>query len=151
MAKQVEAVSERELVFSYIFVDRNAFDVLHDQVRKSLVGEARIEQSRNIWMGKIGKDLSLCGKSDEKTARAPGSALHQLDRYLLLVELVGTAREIHLAHAALPDQADHFVVADALPTPLGTRRDALGGRLPWLLKKSPCLVGRVHQKFDLRP
>ena len=139
------------MVHDYIFVDRNALDILHHEVWEALFRQARIEQTRNVWMNQIGENLTLCGKSDEKTVCASGAALHHLDGNLLLVKFVGTAREIHLAHAALADQIHHLVVPDALPAPVSTRRDALGSRLPWFLKESPCLVGGLHQKFNLRP
>ena len=128
--------------------DRFALDVLHDQKRPAVGGDAAVEQRRDVGVLEIREDLSLATESGERELGIQ-SALDQLDRDPLSV-FVGPHSFVDRAHAAHADDADDLVRAEALADEaigLGLAVVDTGGE--WGVKGDPWLVGGRDQLLDL--
>ena len=82
-----------------IFVNWETFDVLHDEVRQSVIGCASIEKASDIWIIEVGKNLPFV---TEMTKHRVGvhATFDQLDCDLLLVLLIRALGQIDGAHSA---------------------------------------------------
>ena len=94
-------------------VDRQAVDVLHDEVGDALVRGAAIEQAGDVPVVQAREDLAL---GPQAVVIGPGDQVrsHQLHRDLVLV-LPDALGEVHLAHAAAADPAPQLPLAEHLP------------------------------------
>ena len=87
-----------------ILRDRLAVHVLHDEVRKSLVGGAAVDQARDVAVFEPGENLALIAKPADR--EFAGRALaNQLDGHAFVEFAVGASGQIDRAHAALADLA----------------------------------------------
>ena len=62
-AKQAQPRLERKTLSGAPFVDRNAVDQLHDQIRRPVGREAAVEQTGDVGMGQLCEHLSLGAKA----------------------------------------------------------------------------------------
>jgi len=83
-----------------ILIDGNTINILHHQIGQS-VADSAIQQARDVGMVQIGQNLPLGAEAQQHSTRLRKSGMHQLDRNLLLVHIVGTGRQINSAHPAL--------------------------------------------------
>ena len=83
--------------------DRLSFDVFHDRVRAAIGCDAPIEQARDAGVIQARQDLALGIETIEKFRRL---AARDLERGPLLELSVGTFGLVHLAHAAVTDEAN---------------------------------------------
>ena len=82
-----------------IHIDRLAIDVLHDQIGRAVGCSSAIEQTGDVGMLQMRKDLPL-GAQATLNLRSEGSRSNELDCDLLLVLLVGALGQIDIAHAS---------------------------------------------------
>ena len=75
---------------------------------------AAVEQSCDVWMAEVGKDLHLIAEAFANRFAAE-AGFDQLDRDLLAIVLVVALREIDGAHAAVTDLAQDLVWTDPRP------------------------------------
>ncbi len=94
-----------------VFIDRLAFDKLHDEVRQSVISRAAIKQSRNIRVMERGENLPFVSESPHNEFSIH-PALDHLERDLFAV-LVGAFGQVNRAHPAAPDFAHNLVMTEA--------------------------------------
>src|SRR5262249_7421579 len=110
-AKKLEPLDCRTPAGITIFVNRLAFDVLHNEVRQSVVGGSAVEQPGDVWMFQVGKYLTLVSEAgDDEIGIKP--ALDQLDGHLLVIMIVVPNRAIDCAHSAAADLFHNLVRTD---------------------------------------
>ena len=137
LPEEPEAVADREAALPAVVEQRNACDVLHHEVRLALLGRAAVDQPSDAGVLQRGRDLALVSEPlQDLRARHPGA--HELDGDLLLELVVGAPRQIHLAHAAVPDLLEDLVGADALTEPPA-------GPLRRLERRRPAGAGDVEE------
>ena len=110
--EKLEALDHGQLPSVCIDVDRFALDVLHDEVRQTVVGGPTIEETSDVRMVERGEDLTLGAEARQHTIRVHAPP-DQLDRDALLILLVGALGEIDGTHAAVCDLVEQMVGADA--------------------------------------
>ncbi len=140
LPEEDEPVPDRELVAAAEVEQRDALDVLHDEVGLAFLGGAAVEQPRDPGVVERGRDLALVAKALQRL-RAGHSGADELDGDLLLELVVGAAGEIHLAHAAAAQLFEKLVGADALAD-APSRRTLLpwrraGPSRPWARRRTP--------------
>ena len=116
LAKQRKAMLDRRCVAGAVGIDGFAFHQLHHEVGQALLGRAPIEQAGDAGMFEMGQDLPLGSQPLQDEVDVEPRA-HQLDRHELFVLGIGTARAVHLAHAATPDQLEQLVRPDPAAGP----------------------------------
>ncbi len=87
--------------------ERGAIDVLHREPRHAGVGEAAVDEVRDVRMAQPRQDLAL---AQEALVQGRAAAAHQLQRDLLR-DVVDPLGQVHRAHAALAEQAQDAVAA----------------------------------------
>jgi len=128
-----EARLDGEAVGIAVLVDGHPVDVLHDEIGGSVGQGAAVEQVRDVGVIELREDLPL--RFEPRLDRAAeGAARYDLDGDLLLELGVGALGEIHLAHAAGAQGAQHPVRSDTLTAhgaehAPGGRRTAIAGAL----------------------
>ncbi len=113
MRKSVEPRAPVERVRARVARDRLAVDVLHHEIRHAGVGEAAVDQARDVGVVEARQHLAL---AQEQALLDLGieSAAQKLDRDVL-AEIAAFARaEKNRRHAALAEQAHEAERADAL-------------------------------------
>src|SRR5688572_27560550 len=83
LAKELKPVGYRQRVLVAILVDRQALDVLHDEIRQAVLSGVAIEQACDVRMIETGEDLPLVAETAQHGFRIH-AALDELDRGLLL-------------------------------------------------------------------
>jgi hypothetical protein len=115
LAKQVQAVADREPAVGTVPIDGRAFDELHHQVRDAVVGLTSVEEARDVRVVERGQDPALAAK----TLRMVGARdrAGQFDGDAPVEVPVGAARQQHQPHATAAHDALDFVGPDAAPYP----------------------------------
>src|SRR5262245_20296367 len=111
LAEQFEAVTNRKPMRAAVLVDRLAIDVLHDEVRNTVVSCPTVEETRNIRMCKAGQDLPFVVETPQHGIRIH-AALDHLDRDTQLELRVGALSEVDGAHPSAAKLADDAIGAD---------------------------------------
>ncbi len=62
-AKQSQPVGNRQPLTVAITVERHAVNVLHDEIRPSVIGSAAVDQPGNERVVKCGEDLAFVAKA----------------------------------------------------------------------------------------
>ena len=122
LQKQAQPLAHAERAAPAEFQQRQAVDVLHDEVRLAAGRSAAIEQTRDSRMLQLRQDLPLALETK------PGLGVgvrggDELDRHLLAVLAVGPLAQVDHAHAAAADLLHHPVRSD------GFRRRSFGAQL----------------------
>ena len=99
---QAEPLGRAEAMLVRVAIDRNARDVLHDEVRQALRRGAAVEEARDVWMVQGREDLAFVAKAPDHELGVHAAANH-LERDVVLELVVGAAGEIDRAHAAAPE------------------------------------------------
>jgi hypothetical protein len=94
-----------------ILQNRNAIDVLHDEVREPLFGGAHVEQPSNVWMVERSQDLAFRAESSDQVFRVQ-AATHDLHGDLLLEPRRLAFGEVDLPHTATAEHTHNTVRAD---------------------------------------
>src|SRR6266446_7453788 len=110
-AEELEPRDGGELVPVAVRVDREALDVVYDQVGEAVCSRAPVQEFDDVRVVEAGEDLPLGPEATEKRA-GPHPRLDELDGYPLLVVVIGTHREVNRPHATLADGADDLIGAD---------------------------------------
>jgi hypothetical protein len=108
--KQVEALPRAQRVPVAVLRDRNAGDVLHDEVRPPVGGGAGVEHPGDIGVIHQGERLALGLEAGDDLLRVH-AGLDHLHRNAA-PERLGLLRQVHRAHAALPEQLDDVIRPD---------------------------------------
>ena len=114
--EQLQPLPDLELPRLAVRVDRRSVDVLHDEVGKSFLGGAAVEQTGDVGMVQLRQDLALLPEPAHHGAGVR-VAPHQLDGDALAVLLVVPLGQVDGAHAAPPDLAQDPVGTDARAGP----------------------------------
>src|SRR5207249_9939968 len=97
LQKQLQSLTRRQLLRDCKSSHRCADNVVHDEVRQTIVGRACIEQPRDIWMIEPGQDLAFRSKTPQDLSRV-GASIQYLDRNLFLKLTISTLRQKYCAH-----------------------------------------------------
>src|SRR4051812_46548851 len=112
LTKDLQTLAQRKLVLIAVCVQREAVNILHDEIGKSVPGRAAADKKRNVWMAESSEDLPLVAKT-LKDKVGIHSAFDQLDRYRLVKLAVDTRSTIHRSHTAPADLVFKPVYTDA--------------------------------------
>src|SRR5262249_28362853 len=106
-----EPVFGWKLMFVAVLGDREARDVLHDEVRPPFRGGTTIEDPGDRWMPHERKGLSLCFKPSDDLLRVH-PRLDEFESHLSVdrLELLGSP---HLAHSTLTNEREKPVRPDS--------------------------------------
>jgi hypothetical protein len=112
-AEQLKPLQRRQLVRVAEYVDRKAFDIIHDEVRKAVFGGAAIQECGYIRVVEVGQNLPLMAEAAENGVSIH-SALDELDRNLLLILSVCSDRQVDGSHATVPDLSQDLIRPDTI-------------------------------------
>src|SRR2546425_4450426 len=104
LAEQLQALRNGKMVSIAVFVDRMAFDVVHDQIGETVVGTAAIEQLHNIGVIEHRQGLAFIKETAQELAPIEIRP-QQLNGYLHAELLVGPRRQIDSSHATVAEPA----------------------------------------------
>ena len=93
--------------------DRLSLDEFHSQEWFALVGNASIEQFRNVWVIKCGEYLAFASKSLNHLALGNGLA-DDLKGYVLFKFTVGPVSKVDRTHPANSQARQDLIVAHLL-------------------------------------
>src|SRR5262249_54071177 len=82
-AKHLQPLDGVETVVVTVNVDGQALDIIHNEIRQTVVGRATIEQLGDVGMIEMSENLLLVAEA-AKDGICVHTAFHQLDRHLLL-------------------------------------------------------------------
>src|SRR5215470_7955232 len=101
-SEKFETFGNRESLGIAILVDGCAVDEFHDQVRHFIDGCFAVEQSGDVGMIEVGKDLAFMSETflHELVIKV---ATNQLDGNLVLELAIDAGGPIHLSHPAMTD------------------------------------------------
>src|SRR5262249_11057097 len=88
-----------EVVLGSVLRYPGALNVLHDEIWRSIVRRAAVEELRDIRMLKAGEDLPLAAKASQDEVGVE-TRLHHLDSDFRLILLIVARSEINGAHSA---------------------------------------------------
>src|SRR5437763_9600774 len=91
LQKQVQALTGRQLLRDGEASHRCADNVVHDEVRQTIVSRAGVEQSRDIGVIEPGQDLAFLSETAQDFSRV-GASIQYLDRNLFLKLTISTLR-----------------------------------------------------------
>ena len=101
--------------------DRLAVHVLHHEVRQLAVGDAAVEELRDVRMAQRREDLPL-GEKSPLDLPVVEAAADDFDRHAAAELAVVTLGEVDDAHAAASELAQHLVRSDVADSGLDDRR-----------------------------
>ena len=90
-AEQFQSLPDVQILLFAILRDGQAIDVLHDEVRKPILGRAAIQQSRNKRMLQVRQDLPLLAETPQHGVGIH-AALQDLDSDFLLIVIVADCK-----------------------------------------------------------
>ena len=112
LAQEREARAQGEAVGGGVGGDGDAVDVLHDEVRLAVGGDAAVEQGGDVPVVEVGEDLAFVAEAaDGEVALVAAAEELEGDAFLELV--VGADPLVDGPHAADADEAGEGVGADA--------------------------------------
>src|ERR1700704_877839 len=101
-AKYRQPFSCRKMMSVAVPVDRLALDVLHHKIGETIGSRPTFEQTSDVGMFEVGKNLSLHRKATKNHFRVH-PAIDEFDGDLFLVMIVGAHREIDRAHSTVAE------------------------------------------------
>jgi len=110
-AEHFQSITDREPIVIAVFVDPDAFEVLHDQKREAVRSYFGAVQLRDVQVIEARQDLRFTLEMP-RCFFASGSKPDQLERDLPIQLLV--VRQINFPHSAAANVRNDFVIADAL-------------------------------------
>jgi hypothetical protein len=110
--EQSQALSQRKRVVVAIPIDREAIDVLHDQVRQAVVN-TRVTQSGDVTMIEAGKCLDL-GFKVSVVILLQEVIAQGLDGHTISEPTISALGEVHDAHASGSDLPNYAVGTDPI-------------------------------------
>ena len=110
--EQLETLAHEQGAAVAVVVDGLAIDMLHHQVRRSVVELPAVDQTRDGGMGECGEDVPLAVQPAAQ-AGMQGGVVQYLDGHRLLVLGIVALAAIDGAHAAMAEDGDDAIVADA--------------------------------------
>ena len=113
LEKDLETLADRQPPLVAHRSMGSALHVLHGNVRPAVLGDARVEEPRDVGVPGQGQDLPLYVEALHHVP-AVESGLQQFERHQLLEILVGAFGEIDHRHAAATELAKDPIAADAL-------------------------------------
>ena len=110
-AKHFQSITDRELIVIAVFVDPDAFDVLHDQKREAVRNYFGAVQLRDVQVIEARQDLRFT----PEMARCFFSSDSEPDQFKrdLAIQLL-VMRQIYFPHAAAANVRNDFVIADMM-------------------------------------
>ncbi|OPZ08886.1 MAG: hypothetical protein BWZ07_03087 [Alphaproteobacteria bacterium ADurb.BinA280] len=109
--KQAQSRAQVELLLNDMLTDGHAVDVLHDQVGNSGIGDATIDQVRDVRMREICQGLALASKQALLQFGIEAAA-QEFHRNALLEITARALAEEHRRHASLTKQTQQAKPAD---------------------------------------
>ena len=111
LAKELKPLIHREVATIAILINRFARDILHDEIRKTVFGRARIKQSRDMRMVEVRENLPLIAKMAQHFF-CIHPALDELDRDLLSILIVNALGQINDPHATRAEQRFNLIATN---------------------------------------
>src|SRR5271169_3436447 len=93
LTKEPQAVVDGELISVAILIDGRAFDVLHDQIRRTIFTAAAVEKLHDVGMVEGREGLPLIAKTMEDLFSVD-SRLNHFNRNLFAIILIVALAEI---------------------------------------------------------
>jgi len=109
--EQFQALANEQGAAVAVAVDGLAIDVLHDEIRRSILEIAAVDQTCNRGVIEGGEDVPFAVQAAAQS-RMQGRVLQNLDGHRLLVLRLVALAAIHGAHAAVPENRGHAIRAD---------------------------------------
>ena len=100
--EQAQARIDRQRPGIAPLIDALPFDVLHGEPRRAIIGDATVEQSRDVAMVESSEDPPLFTEAPDEGRIGP-QPTNNLERHALLELRVVALGEIHRAHATAAD------------------------------------------------
>ena len=149
LVEQLEARRDRQPAPIAVLGERRATHELHREIGPAVLGDAAVEQPRDVGVLEARQDLALAHEALAHRVRAD-AAPDQLERHLLLERAVGAFGEVDGPHAAAADLARAGGRGrSASPPPRAPRpRRRAAGR--GARQERGGVVVRVQQRLDLR-
>ena len=151
-ADELDALAARGVALAHVAGERDAVDVLHHEVRLTVLGRAAIEHPHDARVIERRQDLALVAKSRDRLRRAE-AVVQDLDRDATLVLRVIPFSEVDGTHPTLAEELDEPVGAVPLPEERrGSFADELRDPGPYRRGQDGRCIGRVReQRCDLAP
>src|SRR4029453_19101978 len=132
--KQLQSLTRRQLLRDCKASHSCADNVVHDEVRQTIVSRACVEQPRDIWVIEFGQDLAFCSETAQDLSRVCAS-IQYLDRDLFLKLTVSALRQKYCAHPAAAKFTDDDIRAHALSA----------ARRSFLPESGGCVLGAIFE------
>ncbi len=111
--EQTHARLEAELASAAVLEQMVAFHVLESEERAAVPGDAGVEHAGDSGMLEVGQDLPLALEALLHLLPLRVALVEHLERHQLVRRAAHPQRQVHAAHATLPDLLDDLVGADA--------------------------------------
>src|SRR5882724_13573102 len=134
LQKQLQSLTRRQPLGDCKPGHRCADNVVHDEVRQTIVGRACIEQPRDIWMIEFGQDLAFRSETAQDLSRV-GASTQYLDRDLFLKLTISALCQENCAHPT----AAKFTDDDIRAYELSAARRSL------LPESGGCVLGAIFE------
>src|ERR1035441_2908796 len=111
--EESQLVSKRRLLRTHVPIDRDAFDILHDEVEHAVIAHTTVQHSCNVGMLQPGQYLPFLAEPFKENL----GCQRQVDkfyRHLLFVLAIGPARQIHSAHTTPSKQRQYLIGTESL-------------------------------------
>src|SRR5262249_17996809 len=103
--EEAQPLFDAEIVLRCVLCDPGPLDVLHDQVRSSVIAGTPVEESCNVRMLKTRQNLTLATEATQNKVGVE-ARMHQLDGNVRLVLFVVARGQIYSAHSAATELAN---------------------------------------------
>src|SRR2546429_5251346 len=113
LQKQLQPLTRRQPFRDCKSSNRCADNVVHDEVRQTIVGRACIEQPRDIWVIEPRQDLAFRSEAAQDLSRV-GASIQYLDRNLFLKLTISALCQEYCAHPTAAKFTDDDIRAHAL-------------------------------------
>jgi hypothetical protein len=113
MLEQLDPRAKREPTAIAVVRDRQAVDVLHDEVEAAVLA-AGVEQLGDVWVVQRSENAALLFEARDQIIGLIGR-IDDFDRDLAAEGAVGSSSQIHPAHATRANHSHDFVRREAVP------------------------------------
>src|SRR5262245_21860574 len=112
LSKDIEAYSNSKLIGVTVRIERQAIDIFHNEIRKSIGRGTAADEKCDVGMAQFCEDLTLITKAlEDQVGVHP--ALYELKRDRLVKLSVNSRRAIDSPHPSAPDLLLEPVYTDA--------------------------------------